>query len=209
MFKVEYFVEGLLIPIIAYEFFDPITNEQLDLNYCKDTKINFYVSVSIDEEQLFLYNPNSDYYNDICYPYSTENETDITLVDRKTEYNNKNLSLCEKNCQYIEYDLNSKKVLCQCMGQNKSPMKLDDIINTNKLLNNFIDIKSISNLDIIFCYNLIFSKDGILYNLGSYILLSIIFFYLISSIIFYFKGQVFEINISSTQFPSCIRSPFL
>jgi len=38
------------------------------------------------------------------------------------------------------------------------------------------------------CYYIFFKKEGLLYNIGSYIILSIILFYNISSIIFYIKG---------------------
>ena len=46
----------------------------------------------IDENNEFKYNPSSEYYNDICYTYTTENDTDITLTDRKNEYKENNMS---------------------------------------------------------------------------------------------------------------------
>ena len=95
---------------------------------------------------MFLYDPNNAYYNDICFISELEAGTDITLYDRKNEYNNNNLSLCEKNCDFQGYDSNTKKVLCSCPINNKSPLTLEDIIDQNQLLNNFINIKSISNI---------------------------------------------------------------
>jgi len=72
------------------------------------------------------------------------------------------MSLCEKNCKFKEYDIKTKKVLCECNIENKSFLSLQDIINKEKLLNKFVDIKSNSNLLVMKCYNILFSKDGFL-----------------------------------------------
>ena len=56
------------------------------------------------------------------------------------------------------------------------------------LINNFIDINNIANINILVCYNKLFCKRGILYNYGSYFLMTIIFFHLIFIIIFYLKN---------------------
>ena len=56
------------------------------------------IPVKINEKNLFKYNSSDDYYNDKCYAYTTEMGTDITLKDRRNEYQNNNMSLCEYNC---------------------------------------------------------------------------------------------------------------
>ena len=188
IFKFDYFMEGLNIPIIKFEVFHPKTNIKLDLNYCKNAKIYFNIPKLINEEDLFKYNPKSEYYNNICYPYSTENGTDITLKDRKNDYNIKNMSLCEKNCEFFGYDTENSNVICECNIENKSPLGFRDIINSDKLLNNFIDIKSILHINVMKCYGLHFSKEGLKNNIGNYILLSIILINIIFIIIFYLKG---------------------
>ena len=75
-------------------------------------KIDIIIPVNIDEDNMFKYNSSHEYYNDICYPYTTENKTDIILKDRRDEYINNNMSLCENNCKYTKYDYNTKKVIC-------------------------------------------------------------------------------------------------
>ena len=186
--KLEHFIEGITIPILTYEVFNPINNEKLDLKYCDKEKINYKIPVSINEEEMFLHDPNNAYYNDICYTSGLHSGNDITLYDRKNEYNNNNYSLCEKNCNFEGYNSNTKKVLCSCPINNKSPLILEDIIDQEQLLNNFVNIKSISNIGVMKCYNLLFSKKGITNNLGSYILLIIIFINIISVICFVIKG---------------------
>ena len=188
IFKIEYLIEEFLIPIIKFEVFNPINKEQFNLDYCNNININIYTQVSINEKALFKYDPNSDYYNNICFPFTTDNGTDIVLIDRQKEYNNNNMSLCEKNCKFKEYDTKTKKVLCECNIENKSFLSLQNIINKEKLLNKFVDIKSNSNLLVMKCYNILFSKDGFFKNIGNYILISIILIYIISMILFYIKG---------------------
>ena len=92
----DYFEDGLKIPIIEYELFNNITKNNLDL--LEYDKINISIPVSINEDNLYLYNSSSDYYNDICYSYSFKNKTDIILNDRREEYINNNMSLFEANC---------------------------------------------------------------------------------------------------------------
>jgi len=59
--------------------------------------------------------------------------------------------------------------LCSCTIANKSPLTLGDIIDKNQ------HIKSKSYIGVMKCYKLLFSKEGIIYNIGSYLLLTIIF----------------------------------
>ena len=142
IFKIEYLIEEFYIPIIKFDVFNPINKEHLNLDYCKNININInvYAQVSINDKILFKYDPNNDYYNNICFPFTTDKGTDIVLIDRKKEYNANNMSLCEKNCNFKEYNSKTKKVLCECNIENKSFLSLEDIINKEKLLNNFIDI---------------------------------------------------------------------
>ena len=119
IFKVDYFLEGLYTPIIKYSIFNPKTKEELDQNYCKNTKIIMNVPISIDEKELDKHNPASNYYNDKCFPYFTDKGVDMTLYDRKIEYNKKNSSLCQVGCEFQEYNYETKKVNCKCDIQSK------------------------------------------------------------------------------------------
>ena len=70
IFKIDIFEESLLIPIIEYEVYNSKTKEILNLNICKDTKINLLLPVNIEENNLFKYNSLNEYYNDIFYTYT-------------------------------------------------------------------------------------------------------------------------------------------
>ena len=67
------------------------------------------IPVKINEDDLFKYNKSSDYYTDLCFPYTTDKGTDIILSDRKDEFVNNNMSLCEDNCKYTKYDSETKR----------------------------------------------------------------------------------------------------
>ena len=134
--KVEYRNEHLLIPIVGYEIYHPLNNSKLDLKYCNET-IKLNIPVSIDENELFKYETNSEFYTDNCFSYTTDNGTDIILNDRKQEFIDNNLSLCENNCTYIKYDKNIKQSECDCYIKNEIDLIYDIIENPNKLSINF------------------------------------------------------------------------
>lgn len=78
IFKVEYFIEGLYIPIITYEIFNAIFS-------------NIY-----NQENLLLHDKNKDYYIDQYNVYIIERGIDIILYDIKKEFNNKNIFIRKK-----------------------------------------------------------------------------------------------------------------
>ena len=186
--KIDIFEDGVLIPIIEYKVYNSKTKVKLDLNICNDIIMNINIPVNIDESILFKYNSSHEYYNDICYPYTTENNTDIILKDRRKEYIANNMSLCESNCKYTNYDYNTKKVTCECFIKIKFPLMSEIEINKDKLLINFINIKSLININVIKCYKQLFDKEGLKNNLGNYIIGSIIILIIILSVLFKVKG---------------------
>ena len=58
----------------------------------------------------------------------------------------------------------------------------------DKLLQNFVEIKSLTNIGVLKCNKLIIKKDYIKNNIGFYIFPSIIIIYLILFFFFLFKG---------------------
>ena len=187
LLKLDIIENGFLIPIIEYEAYNSSTKEQIELNICKNIKINLNIPVIIDENNIFQYNSSNNYYNDICYSY-TKNNADIILKDRRDEYINNNLSLCEKDCEFTNYDYKTKKVLCQCFTKIKIPLLSEIVINKDRLLRNFIDIKSILNIDVLKCFKEAFDKKRLILNLGFIIMGIIILITLVLSILFKIKG---------------------
>ena len=189
IFKIEKIIKGLKIPLIEYEIFRSQIKQKIDLNYCikAGANIRIYIPLNINESILFKYDPNNSYYNDICYTYTTENGTDISLFNRKNEYNY-NMHLCTINCKYFGYDLDKKQVICQCKPRNN--ISLFSVENKDDLIEYIINIKSKTNLNVLKCSKVLFSKDGLIKNIGSYIILLIIILYIVLSIYFYMKGYI-------------------
>ena len=52
----------------------------------------------------------------------------------------------------------------------------------------FINIKKIVNIDIIICYKILLAIKGIIYNIGNYIIILILFISIIFDIYFCYKG---------------------
>ena len=188
IFKIEHTYEGINIPIIEYVLFSNNGSITLDLGKCENLLLEYNTPVSIDSNEIYKYDLSSEYYSDLCKKYSSGN-TDLTLYDRKYEFNSKNMSLCEYNCTYQGYDSNTSKVECKCSPKNYFLYinNTKDKNNTPLLMQAKAHQKNI-NFDVTQCINLATSKSGLITNPAFYILLVIITFLIIVGIIFCCKG---------------------
>jgi len=184
IFKIENFFVGFNIPIIEYEIYSR-NGTKLNLNICKNNSIKYFIPVSINVSEIFKYDPQNKFYNNRCDKYTTENDTDMTLYDRKNEYNKNNFSLCQFNCSFKGYNVNSSKVECDCII-NAGLNKLD--INETNLLNKLESIKSLINADVVKCSEILSSTEDLKSNPGFYLLIFILVIYIIIFIIFWIKG---------------------
>ena len=186
IFKIENKYEGIRIPILEYEIYKQ-DGEKLELDKCSDYNVTYYIPMNLSEREIYMMNPESNFYNDRCDKYTSENKTDMTLYDRKNEYNIKNLSLCESNCTFKEYDFNISRIKCDCKlnaGLNRL-----DYINQEKLLNQLYANKNTLNLDVMQCTQILSSTEDIKTNPGFYLLIFILIIFLIIFIIFFIKGR--------------------
>ena len=181
--------KGINHPIIEYEILYPNENgtmEKLNLSICDNIKIELFIPVNITDN-IDKHNPNSSYYNDICTKATSESGTDIIIEDRRNEFVDNNMSLCEDNCTFIDYDNNNKKAKCSCEVKTFFSFINEIKIDKNKLMKNFKDINTITNIQIIKCYKIAFIKGNIIKNYGFYILSFIFLFCFICTILFYSK----------------------
>ena len=136
-----------------------------------------------------MFNINDPFYQDLCTPYKTENDTDMPLSARKDYiYNNKD-SQCQSNCQFSSYLLNSLYINCSCNIEQKEE-KGEEIkkFSGKTLYEIFYDVLKYANFNILKCHNLIFDKLILQKNIGNYVIIVFILFYLISFIFFISKG---------------------
>ena len=139
-FILKIYQEGLLIPTISYEVYNSKTKKQLDLSICNDTSINVLFPAFIEEKSVYKYNSSDQYYNDECYTYTTKDGTDITITDRKSEFINNNMSLCEANCIYNGYNMTNKKAKCECKVK-KEISSISDLYQNKEILLKFSEYK--------------------------------------------------------------------
>jgi len=137
---------GMKIPKVEYEVYK-INQEnsliKLNLNVCKNNKIEISIPIEINDN-IDIYNSSSGYYNDICYITTSVYGTDISLKDRRKEYIDNNLTLCEENCILIDYDYIYKSAKCSCEVKIELPLIEDIKFDKEKLKNNFVDINNIT-----------------------------------------------------------------
>ena len=182
---------GMNIPKIEYEVYYPLNNsdnlDKLDLSICKDTKIEISIRVQINDT-LDKYNASSDYYNDICSTTTSSDGTDITLKDRRNDFVNNNMSLCEENCDLIDYIIDDEKAKCSC-DVKLSLAPLDNIkFDKKEFFKNFIDIKNIANLSILKCFKQVMKGKNLAKNYGFFIMTFILLLYFVTLVLFLIKS---------------------
>ena len=134
--KIDIYTPGFLTPKVEYELYYPSKSKNLsmvDLTICKNLPIDIYLPFNISINDLDKYNPDSGFYNDICYAYTSENGIDKPLSDRRDDYINNNLSLCEEGCRLDDFDDIKKKAKCSCLIKIKVP-----ILSEVKILKNIL-----------------------------------------------------------------------
>ena len=171
-------------------------NENLDLSVCIGSPITLYSPIYLTEAQFNeyknakkqgydIFKSNDSFYNDICTPFNSLNNVDVIQKDRIMDYYNNTILLCESTCQYEEINVETKKVKCTC--NIKTKMSLFDYFSEikfkpNEILDNFYTIIKNSNIKLLKCYFLVFNIDKLKTNIGSYFMLFLILFFLISLI---------------------------
>ena len=134
-----------------------------------------------------MFDINDPFYQDICTPYTTINNTDIPLSDREEYIYNDKDKKCPDNCHFSSYILNSIYINCTC---DIEPIK-EKIVKTfkrKKLYESFYDVLKYANFKILKCYNLIFNINIFNNNIGNFIVISFFSMYLICLIVFIAKG---------------------
>ena len=167
---------------------------KLNLSICQDTKIDIYIPISLSEDDLLNSNPNSDLYNDLCFSITNENGLYKPLKVRQEEFVNKNLSICEENCEFSEYDNITKKVICSCFIKLQLPLISEIRVDKEKLIANLKNIKNVANFKLLKCHHLLFNKNNIFKNTSNYLALFLLLLSIIAIFyfIFYNKNKIQE-----------------
>ena len=91
-------------------------------------------------------NKSSDYYNNVCSKTTSKSGTDITLKDRRNEFVENNMTLCEEDCNLVDYNYTNQKAKCSCLVKISIPIINEIKFNKTRLYNSFTDVKNIANI---------------------------------------------------------------
>ena len=184
---------------VQYEVYNPMTKTKINLSICVNTPVDLYIPVSLSERTKNLYedlqsygydlfNPEDPFYQDICTPYTSENNTDVLLSDRRIDYF-VNDSTCQANCEYSEYNIKTNLLKCECEVINEDidteePKKFSG----EMVLTSFYDVLKYSNIKVLKCFKLVFDISSIINNYGSLLVIAFFLIYLCFLFVYFFKG---------------------
>ena len=184
--KIDKIIKGMKIPKIEYETYAFINSsklEQLNMSFCEKYNIEILIPFNCSLDEKDLYDIKSGYYEDICYTNTTKDGIDISLRDRKNEFIQENMTLCEENCDLEGYDFKIRKAICSCSIKIKIPLFSEIRFDMDRLEDKFKNIKDISNISILKCYYLLLNIKGLIKNLGFCSMSLLFIFYIISIIV--------------------------
>ena len=148
---------------------------KLNLSVCENSRIDISIPININGNEIDKYNSSSDYYNDICSTTTSKTGTDISISDRRNNFIDNNMTLCEEDCNLDQYNSNTKRVICSCKIKYKISNIKDIKFDKKELYKSFIDIKNIANINLMKCYKKVFTKDNLINNYGFFIYIFILY----------------------------------
>ena len=168
---------------IQYSVYDEYGNE-LDLSICQETPIKMYKKVNqenklldyefakkfYEEEGVCLYDINDPFFTDICFPYSNEEDKDLTLGNRRRDLFI-NATLCDEGCELYSMNVTSGDIECKCEPVS---FGLSNVVEENEYVSDIKEIIGASNFKLFKCFKLLKYKDNYPPNAGSWILIVII-----------------------------------
>ena len=197
---------------VQYQLFSPSLQCFLPLDDCEESNTQVVVTNPFSPQTLVTelqnkigaivsngydpFNSESPFYNDICTPFTNENGNDVLLNERRTDYFNENINICDKDCTFSHYDSKTKMYTCKCKiqvvgkeseGENNSK---NDTIYVNKTLpDSFYKRQKNSNIEVIKCHSQVFSSSGQKKNFGSYCLITCFAGFLVTVVFYFVKGK--------------------
>ena len=175
---------------------DPILFEDevniADLRYSENdnTPINMEKILYGRKYGIDLFNPYSNFLNDICFKFTSEKGSDVTLESRVEDYY-QNISFCDdrENSHYLSYNYSEKKgtFSYRCAfgfykNEDDKSSYLDVIDSELKSL------VSVSNIKVITCYKKFLNLKDIIRNYGGMICIIVLIIQIVCLLIFCLYG---------------------
>ena len=100
---------------------------------------------------------------------------------------NENKTLCEEDCDLIDYSYKTEKAKCSCKIKLSLPFVDEIYFDKTKLIDSLENIRNFANLKLLNCYKIVFNKDEIKNNYGFIIHIIIFISFFICMILFISK----------------------
>ena len=165
-----------------------------DDNSTNNTNITDEINVErilfAKKKKIDLFDPHSQFLNDICFKFTSENNKDVTLDSRLEDYY-QNITLCNESlsAHYMEYNYstNDKILTFRCAygfyeSLEEKESYIDNIDSKMKFL------FSTSNIKVITCFEQLFNIKELIHNYGGQICIIVIIAQIILYITFCCKG---------------------
>ena len=184
-----------------FEIYEPYNLTKLNLSICFNTTIDLYTPVILSQklqnlhEELKdmgynLFDINSPFYQDICASYTSSDGTDVPLAERINYYYNNNETVCQSNCKFSDYLMNSQYLKCDCDTMNSEiNIKNAEKFNPKLIYESFYSVLKFSNYKVLICYKLVFEISRIIKNIGSIMTLIFFILFIIFFIVYILKGR--------------------
>ena len=121
VYKVDTFIQNALLINVTFDIY---TENQILIPKSNYKLSQYNISIPINQNAIDLssamkfaeigvdiYNAKDDFFNDICFAYSTENDTDVILRDRRKDIF-ANVSFCPEGSIYKGIDFDTNQVHC-------------------------------------------------------------------------------------------------
>ena len=111
---------------------------------------------------------------------TSDDGTDICLEDRRKEFVNNNMSLCEENCELMDYNYTTKKAKCLCEVKLETTENYDIKFDKKDFFKSFIDIKNMLNFSVMKCFKYVMKIKDLMKNYGFFFISFIMILYFIT-----------------------------
>ena len=106
-----------------------------------------------------LFDINSPFYQDICTPYKSSDGTDVPLTDRVNYFYNNDETVCQSNCKFSDYLMESQYLKCDCDITNSEINTQETTkFSAKSIYQSFFSVLKYSNYKVLKCAKLTFSK---------------------------------------------------
>ena len=176
-------------------FEDEINIKHLSYNNTNDEEIDIDTILYGRKFSIDLFNPNHDFFNDICFKFTSEKGTDVTLESRVEDYY-QNITFCDdkKNSHYIAFNYSEDKnsITYRC-SYGYGFYKAETDSNNNVSYIDLIDSElktfvSVSNFKVITCFTKFLNLRDIIRNYGGMICILVLIIQIICFLLFCFRG---------------------